>query len=528
MTLPIRSTPAIATPPVFQAKHPEEGVVLERYEGVTSNDIAKAQSYGVMAALKRHLDKSPEERVDAALEIMEGLHATGYKEKVWFFVELSSARFYEALVNPAKKAEFAIRVAQMYRGKDRLKWLMRATELTEHCPRKTLIALAHLEAACKHPEQTLHWLSQTQADCEEYKNSAFILYQQGAFREGLSLMRAGYGEVAHNEDDFVELFTYGLLHPEILKEKAYIRSLQSFKLYSKHEDMILKGLCACGNTRLALDLAEKITLRSKYHHVYHFLILSDYIQSPEERIEYIARLTAIAIRLDALPRTTTGAGPLYEATTSKFLTVTEAFEICEHIPKVSLRLSALWERACSITVRWGLYIKARELRNPSENHNLQSILQVMRTHLMQSAGREASEYWIKVLRDQLNCGFIEDIDDTFLMWREWTKCRPSSSADAYILCHQALYALTKGQIQEAQQTITEAHQVYYSKDQKFNGFHWNLSNAARHFLWSREYFNMSPAVLNFFNKLRNNKFKPEQLLGEGLKALTNESHVANL
>jgi hypothetical protein len=488
----------------------EEVIVIDQPEGVTVKDIIQAENFGVMAGLQRHLHKSAEEKAKAALEIMEAIYASGFSEKVSLFVRVNGWELYQNLESPSMKAEFAIRTAKMMHDERQSEWCSLATKLLskedvcKSCSKKAIETLAFIFAKNNNLEQTLHWLRAANTEKENFMKAASEFFVKGAFPEGLAIIKETPGEISYNTQDFTELISYGLTNPHILKDPLYRESILSFTKDWNNQTIVLKALCYFDQTNNAIDLAEQIVLDKDAFSIYALLILSKYIQTPLEREAYLKRLTSSALELDARERKTTGWGPLYEAITSKYLTVQESLRICEVTPKPSIRANALWERACGVSNKWriGLLQKTKKKdRNLEDVDNLQLILKAMRVHLMEnpfSKDQGHPTFWVKIIRDQIEYDYWEDIEQTGKMWEDWRatrgldwKDRRCNSDDIWFLSYWGLFQIVTGKVREGINSLAESYQVQLEEQKHYgdhiaNNFYHLLIDAARHFLWNIE------------------------------------------
>lgn len=448
---------------------PEEVVVIGHSDEVTEKDILIAEDFGVMAGLKRHLNNAPEKKAEAALQIMEAIYAHGYKEKVWLFIRAESWPLCSELNNQAIKAAFAIRTCKMLRIEEQAKWLSFAVSLLSNekvikeCSKESIETLALIFANVSDLKQTLYWLEAAQSKRQKYKEGVLLFFLKGAFEQGLYLIEKAPGNIICDYTDFIELLTYGLRNSEILKESVYCKAILSYTKDWEKATIILKALCYFNLKGQAIDLAEKMALKEDSNSVYWLLNISDYFQGTQERQHYLNRLVATAIELNK--RKATHQDCLYDVIKHDRISVKESLEICVNMERAYWRAKSLWERACCITLK----SDSNRFKNLEElREDLRSILLAMRKHLILLPFKDDSHppYWVKVIRQQIDSRFFEDIEKTGSMWEEWVKSRgpdwqsqPYNASDIWFLSYWGLFQWISGKKEEGLNSFQKAYWI---------------------------------------------------------------------
>lgn len=502
------------------------------YIGVNDEDIAVATTHGVAAGLKRHRHKSPDELADAALEIMEAVHLDGYKEKVEWFASTKSQQLYASITTPAKKAEFSIRLAKMLSSRNRREWsaqaqaLVSREEVVNHCSKRALVTLALLYAEAKNLDQTLTWLKKAQAAREDYRDAAHELYAKGASKEGLQVMREGYGEVPYSTADLVVLISYGLSHPEILNDPSYKEAVLSFEMHWQEKNMTLKALCHLGHVEEAIELATQLSLMEGSTSVDSLLILAKCIHQAPQREKLVTRMIQTAFELKK--QEARDSDPLYFTVLYKHLTNEEAFRLCDHMANPINQAVALWNRACKTMNKWGAVYKRRENRDSAENLNLQMIFKEMRKHLMRTEFTGASTYWLNVITNQIKCGFFEDVEETASMWREWINTRGYglnhriyNADDLLFLAYQFLFELLTGRIEEGKASLKMSRHIHREIVSRYpheftHNYRRIIGGTAFRLLCDVEIFDAPPETIELLKQLYNRKYTLDELLGDGI------------
>lgn len=419
---------------------------------VVALDIIKAENWGVMAGFQRHMGCEPKVKVKVALEIMEALFPT-YRAKVCLFVEGHGEKLFTDLDDSALKADFAIRVARMLdRKEDQGAWCQMAMVLLQNettrdqCPKSALEMLAMIWAEVGNHEQTIHWLAAAKSNREKYKEAIYKFFLEGAFDDGLAILdRAPPKE--NNEDDFIELIAYGLRNKEKYEDSDYRMSVFKYQDEDKHRWIILRVLCHLSHRELALALSKEMVLSCNY--LSPMLSLSNYITEGDEREAYVDALCEAAMQVDERKEETKDYGQLRNLVMRENITTYEAITLAYWIQTPASRVTALWERACSISLR-------RD-KSADDLKELQTILKAILTHLaMTKASDCVYDYWQKVLEWQVRYGFFEDAKALEAPWRDWRKVCGESQykssfqrEEVHVLCYFALLKYLDGNTQGA-------------------------------------------------------------------------------
>ncbi len=464
---------------------------------VTAADIRKAQDYGVLAGLQRHLECRPDLKAKAALDIMEPLFASGFSAKVSLFTRQYGSRLLNELEDPVLKAEFAIRVARILdRGAEKKEWvqfamvLLNDEDVREKCPKPALAALAKIWTEASSHDQTIHWLKAAKADPAKYKEAAFDFYLAGDFVHGRIIYDAAPQDVAGNalipeeSDNFVELITEGLRNLELCKDRDYQASVLKHQDDWKKQSIILHFLCHYCFRQEAMSLAYEMGIHSKT--ISPLLTISAYITEHEERTRYIDLLLETARKLDEMNEEKHGYDVLNILIKNKVISIQEAILLATYAQSAPSAANALWERVCGVSLKRSK--DAQDLRD------LQSLLRAFVGHLSKtSASDYMSEYWRKAFMMYVEHGLFDDAVAIEGPWRTWRKTAGESTHKSLeycraisLLCNFAIFKYITGNVEGAVEDLREAdginklHQEQYpDRDELLQGMDYAVKELKR-------------------------------------------------